>query len=117
MSVPALTTRFRHTVQLLLCDGCCCGKTALGHPSVPFAALQRQWQAQKLWYLHLAPCRCLGPCDLPNVACVLNGHGATWFGKLETEADYRAVLEWAADLGPNAPQQLPFSLEGKRLAR
>lgn len=117
VSVLALTTRFQHTVQLLLCDGCCCGKTEQGHPAVPFAALLKQWQRQKLWHLHLTPCHCLGPCDVPNVVCVLSGAETAWFGKLETEADYSALLEWASALGSGCVKPLPAELDGKRLER
>ena len=112
-----LTTRFRHTVQVLLCDGCCCGKTEDGHPALPFTALQQQWQTQKFWHLHLTPCYCLGPCDLSNVACVLGPGGATWFGNLETSEDYAAVLGWAAALGVGAEQDPPHHLSGKRFER
>jgi len=45
---------------------------------------------------------CLGPCDLPNVACIHAPAGSIWIGKLFSDEDYQELLSWAsrsAELG------------------
>ncbi len=115
---PELVTRFKHAVQELLCDGCCCGGgTTQGYLPMPFAAPQQRWLARK-WHLHLAPCHCLGLCDVTNVVYVLDKGTATWFSNLESQKDYAAVLNWAAGTN-DAPSllELPERLGAKRFKR
>lgn len=113
-----MPTRFQHHVQLLLCDGCCCGKTEQGNLAVPTAWLQQAWLERKLVkHLHLTPCYCLGPCDVPNVACVLSADRATWFAHLETQDDYETLFDWAAQHVEEGAPPLPPLLEEKRLER
>ena len=114
-----VATRFRHKAQLLLCDGCCCGKTALGHAEVPVTFLQLEWTRRRLVKdLHLTPCHCLGPCDAANVACVLSADSAAWFGGLTSRDDYAALLDWTEQLiKTGEPGALPERLRGKRLER
>jgi hypothetical protein len=113
-----MPTRFQHRVQLLLCDGCCCGRTEQGNPSVPLKFLQREWTRRKLGkYLHLTPCYCLGPCDAANVACVLSAGTATWFAHLETQSDYETLFDWAAQHTQDTAPPLPALLKDKQLER
>lgn len=86
---------------------------------MPFGFLQREWTRRKLVArLHLTSCACLGPCDVPNVVCVLSTGMAAWFGKLESQNDYAALLDWAAGLADaGRPPALPECLRGKQLER
>jgi predicted metal-binding protein len=111
-----VSTRFQHVVQLLVCEGCCCGNPEQGHPKVPLRWLQRAWVERKLArYMHITPCYCLGPCDAANVVCVIAGNSLTWFGRFETQADYEAVFDWAAAFVGTLELPLPPQLEMKRL--
>jgi hypothetical protein len=48
MTVP-LTTE-RHVLgQMILCKGCCCGRTDRGLPEVPVQRIKEIWQREKLW--------------------------------------------------------------------
>ena len=39
----------RHVLgQVVLCNGCCCGKTDKGRPPVPEAQIKSAWKAQRL---------------------------------------------------------------------
>jgi cobaltochelatase CobN len=67
-----LTTRVRSPAQLLLCKGCCCGRTDRGLPEVPVERIKAAWKAEKLNRgVQLTISGCLGPCDLPNVAVLV----------------------------------------------
>ena len=118
-----VTTRFKHRVQLLLCDGCCCGKREHGHQEVPVKFFQREWTRRKLVReVYLTPCYCLGPCDAANVVGVLSALSATWFGNLAEVDDYAAVLDWVqalvdSQLDALNPPTLPERLQDKTLER
>jgi cobaltochelatase CobN len=95
-SSPPLTTRVKSPAQLLLCKGCCCGRTDRGLPEVPVEKIKAIWKAEKLNRgVQLTISGCLGPCDLPNVAVIVNAHGAAWYGRLEGDAPYDALITWA----------------------
>lgn len=82
--------------QVLVCSGCCCGRTEKGKPPVPVDWLKRSWKERKLHKsVHLSVTGCLGPCDLVNVAGILTADGQRWFGGVSGEAPYAALLEWA----------------------
>jgi cobaltochelatase CobN len=72
----ALTTKVRPPAQILLCKGCCCGKTERGLPEVPVDRIKSVWKAEKLNRgAQLTISGCLGPCDVPNVAVVVTPEG------------------------------------------
>ena len=90
------TTRIKSPAQILLCKGCCCGRTDRGLPEVPVERIKAAWKAEKLnRAVQLTISGCLGPCDLPNVAVVVSALGAEWFGHLEGDAPYDALIAWA----------------------
>ena len=65
------TPRSRALGQILLCEGCCCGRTDRGFKPVPCDWIKQQWKEQKLSKtVELTISGCLGPCDLANVACI-----------------------------------------------
>jgi cobaltochelatase CobN len=96
-SAPApLITKVKSPAQVLLCKGCCCGKTDRGLPEVPVDRIKATWKSEKLnRAVQLTISGCLGPCDLPNVAVVVTAHTATWYGRLDGDAHYDALIGWA----------------------
>ena len=118
-SLEPLKTKYRSKGQLLLCKGCCCGKTERGLPEVPVDRIKAAWKSEKLnKVIQLTISGCLGPCDLPNVAIVLTPEGTTWLGNLAGDDHYDALIEWArASTAAGGPLGLPEGLEAHRFER
>jgi len=38
---------------------------------------------------------CLGPCDLPDVTVVVTPEVTQWYGRLNGDAHYDALIDWA----------------------
>lgn len=58
--------------QVVVCVGCCCGRTDKGHPAVPVDWLKAEWKRRMLpKKIHLTISGCLGPCDATNVVMIL----------------------------------------------
>ncbi|MGL4608846.1 MAG: (2Fe-2S) ferredoxin domain-containing protein [Trueperaceae bacterium] len=94
--VQALTTKRRKLAHVLVCDGCCCGRTEKGRPEVPLEYLKTQWKSRKLLKsVQLTIAGCLGPCDLANVVSVQSFDEKIYLGKLTVLAEYELLLEWA----------------------
>lgn len=95
MSLPTLTKR-RTLAQVLICLGCCCGRTDRGRPAVPVDWLKAQWKQHKLLRsVHLSISGCLGPCDAANVVGIVTPLQTLWLGGLTDDASYRAIFDWA----------------------
>jgi cobaltochelatase CobN len=93
---PGLRTRRRALAQIVLCQGCCCGRSDRGMPVVPLDWLKPLWKSERLnATVQLTVSGCLGPCDLPNVTCVVTPTEQTWFGRLSTREDYAVLVDWA----------------------
>lgn len=115
----AMTTRVKSPAQVLLCKGCCCGKTERGYPEVPVERIKAAWKGEKLnRAVQLTIAGCLGPCDLPNVAVIVTAAGTSWYGHLQGDADYDALVAWARDRkeGADAPDA-PASWAGREFDR
>ncbi len=114
-----LTTKIASKAQVLFCVGCCCGRTDRGLPEVPVERIKKIWKAEKLnRVVQLTISGCLGPCDVPNVAVVMTPAGSQWYGLLDGDAHYDAIIAWArasAAVGEALP--LPESLDAFRLQR
>jgi cobaltochelatase CobN len=114
-----LRTRRRPLAQIVLCQGCCCGQTARGLPAVPLDWLKPLWKSEKLnKIVQLTVSGCLGPCDLPNVCCIVTPEEQAWYGRLTTREDYAVLLGWARrcrEQGRLLP--LPTELEHLRFER
>jgi hypothetical protein len=114
-----LVTKVQPPAQLLLCKGCCCGRTDRGLPEVPVDRIKAIWKAEKLnRAVQLTISGCLGPCDLPNVAVVVTAAGTEWFGRLAGDAIYDAIIAWARacqEAGSTLP--LPENLNRLRFER
>ena len=115
----ALTTRIKSPAQVLFCKGCCCGQTERGLPAVPVERIKAAWKAEKLnRAVQLTISGCLGPCDVPNVAVVVTAERTEWFGLLDSDRHYDAVLDWArACNGSGVTLPFPESLQALRLDR
>ncbi|MFN3323268.1 MAG: (2Fe-2S) ferredoxin domain-containing protein [Bryobacteraceae bacterium] len=113
-----VTTR-RTLGQVVVCQGCCCGRTDKGHPEVPVDWLKNEWRKRELpKKIHLTISGCLGPCDATNVVLLMLGNEAVWLGGLESQASYRDLVEWASSCERRgALQPLPASLERNRMER
>jgi cobaltochelatase CobN len=116
---PRLRTRRKPRAQVVLCQGCCCGQTARGLPAVPLDWLKPIWKAERLnKVVQLTVSGCLGPCDLPNVCCLVTPDDQVWYGRLTTHEDYAVLVKWARrcrDQGQLLPP--PAELEHLRFER
>lgn len=105
--------------QVVVCLGCCCGRTDKGHPAVPVDWLKNEWKRRTLpKKIHLTISGCLGPCDATNVVMLLFGSQAVFLGGLSEQAHYHDLAEWASACerrGELVP--LPRSLERFRMQR
>jgi hypothetical protein len=114
-----MTTRVKSPAQVLLCKGCCCGRVDRGLPEVPVDRIKAIWKAEKLnRAVQLTISGCLGPCDLPNVAVIVTAEGTAWYGRLEGDAPYDALIAWARDsvlAGRSLPT--PEAIEAHRFER
>jgi predicted metal-binding protein len=114
-----LRTKRQVLGQLVLCKGCCCGRTERGLPEVPVERIKDVWQREKLnRSIQLTVSGCLGPCDVPNVVLLLAAGKTEWLGRVAGDAAYDALLGWArACHAAGALLPLPESLAENRLER
>lgn len=112
-------TKRKSLLQVLVCQGCCCGRVERGKPNVPVDWLKAQWKAARLNpYIQLTISGCLGPCDLPNVVTVLTATGQEWIGGLTEQAHYDALVAWGRACGETRQvQPFPPELEQRRFKR
>ena len=105
--------------QVILCKGCCCGRTDRGLPEVPVERIKEVWRRERLnSTIQLTVSGCLGPCDVPNVVLILTPEGAEWLGRIEGDAAYDQLVEWArACQVRGALVPLPEALAANRLQR
>lgn len=117
--MTALMTKRQPLAQLVLCQGCCCGRTDRGRPELPAEMLKGVWKAEKLnRSVQLTISGCLGPCDLANVALVITPDGNRWLGGMAGAGVYDALVEWAR--GCHATGRLlplPAGFDGHRFER
>lgn len=91
-----VVTRRQALAQVVICLGCCCGRTEKGKPPVPSEWLKTEWKKHKLHgSVHLTVGGCLGPCDVANVVLVTAPSGQIWLGGISSHAVYEALLDWA----------------------
>jgi cobaltochelatase CobN len=104
---------------LILCKGCCCGRTDRGLPEVPVERIKEIWRREKLnRSIQLTVSGCLGPCDVPNVVLILTPERAEWLGRIAGDANYDQLIQWAWDChAAGALVPLPGPLAGNRLER
>ena len=99
IDVDALPATKRQVLaQVVVCVGCCCGRTDRGRPEVPVNWLKAEWKARKLLKtVQLTISGCLGPCDVPNVAAIVSGRGVIWLHHLTSRLHFEVLLAWATD--------------------
>lgn len=117
---PLATRRSTVAGQLIVCEGCCCGRTDRGFPPLPKERLKRLWKEQQLnSAVQLTISGCLGPCDLANVACLVSATGdIVWLGGLDRDEQYDALIAWARDCRETGRfQPPPASLAAHRFTR
>jgi hypothetical protein len=87
----------RHVLaQVVVCKGCCCGRTDKGRPGLPEERLKTTWKKERLLKtIQLTISGCVGPCDVPNVVQIITAAGIEWYGLLNEDAHYDALMEWA----------------------
>jgi hypothetical protein len=114
-----LITKRQVLGQVVLCKGCCCGRTDRGLPEVPVGRIKEIWQREKLnRSIQLTVSGCLGPCDVPNVVLLITAEGTEWLGRVAGEAAYDKLIQWARDCqAAGALLPLPESLAENRLKR
>ena len=70
-----------------------------GHNEVPIDTLKEAWEKHELAeHVKLTISTCLGPCRMHNVSLLKTANERTWIGKLSTQEDYLALVEWALDV-------------------
>jgi hypothetical protein len=105
--------------QVVLCKGCCCGRTDRGLPEVPVERVKEIWQREKLnRSVQLTVSGCLGPCDVPNVVLVITPEGTEWLGRIVGDPAYDQLIQWARNChAAGALVPFPESLGANRLMR
>ena len=81
--------------HLLICNGCCCGRTDKGFPALPLEEFKTQWKKRGIRRrFHLTVSGCLGPCPLANVI-LLQFHGESmWFHSINHPCDVDLVYDY-----------------------
>lgn len=103
-----LQTKRQVLGHVVVCTGCCCGRTEKGKPPVPVDWLKTEWKRRGLLrWVHLTISGCLGPCDLTNVVSILHPGGQEWLGGITDQHQYEALLEWA-EASAQAKRLLPL---------
>lgn len=96
MQAQTIHTKRQVMAQVLVCSGCCCGRTDKGKPAIPMEQLKSGWkQAGLLRTIQLTITGCLGPCDLTNVVSILSPGKQIWLGGITEASQYEALLAWA----------------------
>jgi cobaltochelatase CobN len=113
------STKRATIAQVACCVGCCCGRTDRGFPAVPVERLKAVWKDEKLnRTVQLTISGCLGPCDMANVILVMTAAGTEWFGGIDDEAVFEAVIVWArACQAAEALLPLPAAIDACRFKR
>lgn len=119
MSNESLTTKRQVLGQVLVCSGCCCGRTDKGKPEIPLEWLKKSWKsAGLLKKIQLTISGCLGPCDLVNVVCILTPTEQIWLGGLTETHEYEALFQWAVDsVQQESLLELPQVLDAHQFSR
>lgn len=114
-----VATKRRVLGQVMICNGCCCGRTEKGKPGIPLDRLKSRWKEEKLLKsIQLTVTGCLGPCDIANVVSIQTPDGPVWFGGIQEEDLYDELLEWAiASRDQDKLLELPASLLPYRFER
>lgn len=97
MNCNNVETKRKTMAHVLVCVGCCCGRTDRGKAPVPVDWLKSEWKQRKLLKeIHLSISGCLGPCDVFNVVSIVTPQQSIFLGGLNEQRHFDSLLEWAA---------------------
>lgn len=105
--------------HLLVCNGCCCGRTEKGFPALPLEEFKGQWKKRGLRRrFHLTVSGCLGPCPLANVV-LLTMHGRSmWFHSINHASDVDLIYNYVEEVLTGEPDvPLPEALAARQFQR
>ena len=107
------------STDVIICDGCCCGRVEKGHDKVPIDDIKKAWKESELEDKEkLTISGCLGPCSMHNVSLVKTEKGQIWLGKLNEKEHYQALIDWAIEVSQsNDEVELPEFLSSHRFER
>jgi cobaltochelatase CobN len=105
--------------QLFVCNGCCCGRTEKGFPSLPLDAFKIQWKRRGMRRrFHLTISGCLGPCPLANVVLLQLQGRSLWFHSINHAADVDLIYNYVEQTLQGEPDlQLPATLAERQFDR
>jgi (2Fe-2S) ferredoxin len=96
MDSKHVRTKRRVLAQIVLCKGCWCGRPDKGRPDLPEDRIKTIWKQERLnRTIQLTVSGCLGPCDVANVVQIITADGTEWYGRLDQDAHYEAIIDWA----------------------
>ena len=106
------------SAQVVVCNGCCCGRVEKGHNEVPIEALKAAWEENESGHqVKLTISGCLGPCSMHNVSLLKTEDGLTWLGGLSHMNHYDALVRWACDVAKGNDVKLPEILQERLFVR
>ncbi|MEO8128693.1 MAG: nitrile hydratase accessory protein [Bryobacteraceae bacterium] len=106
--------------QLFVCNGCCCGRTEKGFPSLPLEAFKHQWKRRGMRRrFHLTVSGCLGPCPLANVVLLQLRGRSLWFHSINHPADVDLIYNYVEETLQMETDdlELPAGLAGRNFNR
>ncbi len=105
--------------HLFICNGCCCGQTEKGFPSVPLNEFKQQWKQRGFRRrFHLTVSGCLGPCTLANVVLLQLRGRWMWFHSINDAADVDLIYDYVERTLESGPDlDLPAGLAGRQFQR
>ena len=81
--------------HLFVCQGCCCGQTEKGFPTVPLERFKLQWKERGIRRrFHLTISGCLGPCPLANVVLILFRGCSLWLHSINQAEDVDLIYDY-----------------------
>jgi hypothetical protein len=112
-------TSRKRLAQVIVCEGCCCGRVDKGHPEVPREWLKTEWRKRLLpGKVHLTFSGCVGPCDISNVVMVVTERQTVWLGGLDRQSQFAELADWASACArADEAIPLPWALEHLRFDR
>lgn len=105
--------------HLFVCNGCCCGHTEKGFPSLALDEFKRQWKQRGIRRrLHLTISGCLGPCPLANVVFLHFRGRSLWFHSINQPEDVNVIYDYVERmLIDQTAIEVPDALKGRLFER
>jgi len=105
--------------QLMVCNGCCCGRTEKGFPPLALDEFKRQWKRRGLRRrFHLTISGCLGPCPLANVVLLQFRGQSMWFHSINRVSDAALIYDYVERMLLDEPGvEMPGELAERQFQR